>query len=255
MAVGAEDHQILCGDCRELIPTLGKFQQVIADPPFNINQKYVGYSDNLRQDVFDKFTEEWIDVCWQACDGTMALHGPDNLAEAYLAISRRMNMRRIAWVNWHFRFGQCSRRNWINSRCHLIIFSKHKAHTWNPESVLVESDRVKYGDKRVAETERGGMRLPGTIWGVPSDGPYWGRVQGTNAERRGKHPNQLPEVYIARAIKAYTNPGDRLLDPFCGSGTTVAVAKALGRNCITIDVSQPTVESAMERLKRGAIRV
>lgn len=246
--------QIICGDCRDIVPTLGRFAFVFADPPFNIGHGYNGYHDR-RQD-FDQFTQEWVDVCWNACDGVMALHGPDDLAEAYIVAARRLRMRRVAWVNWHYRFGQCGRSNWIDARCHCLIFAKHERHTWNPETVLVESDRAtKYGDKRIHETENGGQRLPGTVWGVPSDGPYWGRVQGNNAERRGDHPNQLPEVYLERLLRAYTNPGDRVLDPFAGSGTTAVVADALGRECVTIDISAANCDSVRERVNRGAVRI
>lgn len=241
------------GDCRYGVPLCGEFDFVFADPPFNIGHGYDGYDDN-RED-FDAFTSEWVEVCWNACSGVMALHGPDALAEKYLVEARRLGMRRIAWVNWHYRFGQCNRHNWIDARCHCLIFSKNEKWTWNPEEVLVTSDRVKYGDKRVNETERGGKRLPGTVWGIPSDGDFWGRVSGTSKERRGHHPNQLPEVYLERLIRAYTNPGDRVLDPFAGSGTTAVVAHTLGRECVTFDVSETNVASIRDRLAAGAVRV
>ena len=99
------------------------------------------------------------------------------------------------------------------------------------------------------------MRLPGTVWGIPSDGPNWGRIQGNNSERRGDHPNQLPEAYLERLIRAYTNEGDRILDPFAGSGTTAVVSKALGRHCVTIDISPSTCRSVRERLQLGAVRI
>ena len=159
-------------------------------------------------------------------------------------------MRRIAWINWHYRFGQCGRSNWIDARCHCLVFAKNEQYTWNPEDVLVDSDRATvYGDKRIHETERGGKRVPGTVWGVPSDGQNWGRVQGNNQERRQGHPNQLPLVYLARLIRAYTNAGDRVLDPFCGSGTTAAVCQELGRSCHTIDVSSESLLSTVDRLE------
>jgi len=245
--------EILCGDCRELVPQLGRFALVFADPPFNIGHPYVGYAD--RRADFDTFTAEWIEACWAACDGVMALHGPDDLAEAYLHHARRLGMKRIGWVNWHYRFGQCNRGNWIDARCHCLIFSKSDSWTWNPEAVLVDSDRVAYGDKRIHESERGGRRLPGSVWGVPSDGPHWGRVPGNSRERRAGHPNQLPERYLERLLLAYTVPGDRVLDPFAGSGTTATVAAALGRPCVTIDVSPDSCRSVAGRVAAGPVRI
>lgn len=248
----------IVGDCREVIPTLGrKFDFVFADPPFNIGQRYQDFVDRKSADEHWKFMEAWVNACWDACNGVMALHGPDDLAEDYITIAIQGGFWRLrkAWINWHYRFGKCGRSNWIDARCHCLIYAKTPQHTWNPETVLVESDRVKYGDKRIHETDNGGKRLPGTVWGVPSDGPYWGRVQGNSAERRKGHPNQLPEVYLERLIRAYTNPGDWILDPFCGSGTTAVVAQALDRNCVTIDISAESIASTRERLKKGAVRV
>jgi len=232
---------------------MGRFDFVFADPPFNIGHHYKGYADD-RAD-YAQWTQKWIEVCWDACDGVMALHGNDDLADAYLTAARLLGMRRIAWVNWHYRFGQCQRRTWIDARCHCLVFAKHDAWTWNPEDVLVASDRAKTGDKRIHDTKNGGKRPPSTIWGIPSDGKYWCRIQGNNKERRKGHPNQLPEVYLARLIRAYTNPGDRILDPFCGSGTTAVVAKALGRPCVTVEVSEENALSALERVDKGAVRI
>lgn len=248
--------RVLEGDAAVVVPTIPlMFDFVFADPPFNIGEDYVGFTD--KRSDYTEWSYEWIAACWDKCKGIMCLHGPDALVEMYLRYAELMgfNEERIAWVNWHYRFGQCNRNNWIDARCHCLVYAKAHEYTWNPEAVLVDSDRVAYGDKRIAETERGGKRLPGTVWGVPSDGPNWGRVQGNNKERRGGHPNQLPEVYLERLIRAYTNPGDNILDPFCGSGTTAAVGVALGRNVVTVELVPATAASARTRIAAGPIRV
>lgn len=246
-----QDIQVIHGDCLKVIPELCEQPDfVFADPPFNIGQKYKGYQDRIDPGEYSVFCFRWVCLCWERAK-SMALHGNDALADHYLHIARQAGFSRYrtAWVNWHYRFGQCHRANWIDTRCHCLIYA-HEGYTWNPEEVLVESDRATtYGDKRIHETENGGMRLPGTVWGVPSDGPNWGRIQGNNRERRQGHPNQLPEAYLIRLIKAYTNPGDLVLDPFAGSGTTAVVCKKLGRRCITIDISAENVSSVLERLK------
>src|SRR3990167_1910570 len=168
------NYDVICGDCIEVIPTLGQFDLVFCDPPFNLGIDYGTYTDK-RSDYFF-WCMEWISLAWEHTGGVLCLHGPDSLAEIYLYAGRHLGMARIAWINWHYRFGVCTRSNWIDSRCHCIVFARNK-YTWNPDAVLVPSDRaVIYGDKRIHDTERGGMRLPGTVWGVPSDGPNWGRV-------------------------------------------------------------------------------
>jgi len=235
------------------------FHFAFLDPPFNIGQDYSDHDDKMSRKDFLIMIGNAISAvsCNMVDGGVIALHGPDDLAEIYLDKCPRRSLTRIAWINWHYRFGQCNKSNWIDARCHCLIYKKGDApHTWNPEDVLVPSDRATvYNDKRIHDTDGGGSRLPGTVWGVPSDGPYWGRVQGNSRERQPDCPNQLPEKYLERLIKAYTNPGDLILDPFCGSGTTAVVADALDRNCITIDVSQRCLDVAQDRVLRGAVRV
>lgn len=247
--------EIIHGDCIEGIPKMGKtFDFAFADPPFNIGHGYKGFTDKFKD--YEGWTRTWMQVVKNATRGVICFHGPDHVADIYLAVAREQGWKRIAWVNWHYRFGQCGRGNWIDTRCHCLIYSTVEKHTWNPEEVLVESDRAsKYRDKRIHDTERGGKRLPGTVWGVPSDGEFWGRVQGNSNERWKEHPNQLPEVYIERLMRAYTNIGDNILIPFSGSGTESTVADALGRNCTAFDVSEFNVISARERVQRGAVRV
>lgn len=255
---------IILGDSLKLMPRAdwyGRAAFLFADPPFNIGHGYRGFNDNKPPAKFRKFIKKLCRVAWESVDpkrGVIALHGPDDLAELYLRYARKLGFanNRIAWVNWHYRFGQCRRTNWIDARCHCLLFAKNPGgHTWNPEAVEVDSDRAtKYNDRRTERYANGGRRLPGTVWGVPSDGPFWGRVTGNSKERRPGHPNQLPEVYLERLIKAYSNAGDLIVDPFAGSGTTAAVATALGRNVATYDISPESTASVRARLTVGAVR-
>ena len=118
------------------------------------------------------------------------------------------------------------------------------------------SDRAStYGDKRTLNKKDGmpaGMRVPMDVW----YGPNWGRIQGNNKERRPRHHNQLPEVYLERVIEACSNPGDLVMDPFLGSGTTGVVAHALKRRFIGCEFSPDNARSAFERIhKVGAINI
>lgn len=144
--------RVIQGDCRKVVPTLGSFEFAFLDPPFGIDQPYDGYDD--RAEYLDCLIPEAVGVCWDACAGVLVLHGPDDLVERYFEAARVFKMRRIAWVNWHYRFGQCGRSNWIDTRCHALVYAKHKTWTWNPDAVLVDSDsKTTYADKRIHETE------------------------------------------------------------------------------------------------------
>jgi site-specific DNA-methyltransferase (adenine-specific) len=71
-----------------------------------------------------------------------------------------------------------------------------------------------------------------------------------NKERTG-YPVQKPEELLERIIKVSSNPGDLILDPFCGSGTTCVVAKKLGREYIGIDEKIDAVEISRRRIPKS----
>jgi site-specific DNA-methyltransferase (adenine-specific) len=159
----------------------------------------------------------------------------------------------INWCIWHFRFGQYRVGNFIVSKVHALYFARDRdKRVWNPEAVLEPSDRAAiYDDPRTKQTRQPGMRVPLDVW----YGPNWGRVQGNNKERRKKHQNQIPEVYLERVIRACSNEGQLVLDPFLGSGTTCTVARALRRRSIGIEFSPGNAESAFERIQAGPVRL
>lgn len=246
------EHQVYCTDC--LSYRHGKYHLGFMDPPFNIGRKYDTHDDKMEETRFEEWLLKRISHVsrYARRNGTLCLHGPDKLCRIYLKWLDSSGWKLRSWVNLYYGFGQCRRTNWVDARTHLLIASREgSSPTWNPDDVLVPSLRAtKYKDKRIHETERGGMRLPGTVWGIPEiDGSGWGRIQGNNKERRKLHDNQLPEKYLERIIRAYSNVDDTVFDPFGGSGTTSAVAKKLGRNSITCDVSEAYCESIKQRLE------
>ena len=84
--------------------------------------------------------------------------------------------------------------------------------------------------------------MPDDVW----DG--FSRVCGTFKERTGWHPCQMPENLLKRIITASSNPGDFVLDPFCGSGTTASAAYQLGRYYVGVEISEQYVEKSKKRL-------
>lgn len=233
-----------------VIRTLGKFNLIFADPPFNIGVQYDSWDDNLDQEEYSDFTALWIKDCIFALapGGRLCIHVPDKVVPVVLShIPKWLPLDE--WIIWHYRFGVYTPDRFVPSKCHCLVFKDKSAPSkWNPP--LVPSDRAtKYNDPRSPR----GTRPPFDIWGLPEDGHYWGRVTGNSAERQDV-PNQLPEVYLKRIIESYTDPGDRVLDPFCGSGTTFTVATSLGRDCVTIDRSKKCCNIAMERALKGMVR-
>lgn len=249
--------RVYVGDCRKVLAELPEksVDLVFADPPFNWNVDYGAWDDSRPREDYLDFTYAWLDGCQRVLTdrGSLWVNIPDDTA-AEIVVHLKKTMTMINWCIWHFRFGQNRVGNFIVSKVHTLYFAKDKdERTWNPDEVLEPSDRASiYGDKRTFEKEDyAGVRVPFDVW----YGQHWGRVQGNNKERRGNHQNQLPEVYLERVIRCSSNPGDLVLDPFLGSGTTCTVARALGRRSIGIEFNPKNAASAFERIEKGAVRI
>lgn len=266
--------RIIHGDCLSwMLGVEGResYDLVFADPPFNIGREYDGISDSRPWDEYIEWTKDWLIAAYALLrkGGVLYVHVPDRVAPVVLRMMQFWDAEQIAWIIWHYRFGQWTSNSFISSKCHGLVFKKPGAeHIWNPNDVLVPSDRAaKYGDSRTENSATPGLRVPFDVWGadistidgefMDGDGSYWGRVSGShsNAERRPLHDNQLPERYLERIIRAWTNPGSWVLDAFLGSGTSMVVARALGRHSTGVEQSEAYCESIKERVLKGAVRV
>jgi site-specific DNA-methyltransferase (adenine-specific) len=165
-----------------------------------------------------------------------------------------------SWVVWYYTFGVNCTRAFSRSHTHLFYFVKDpKRFTFNAEdpAIRVPSARqLVYADGRA--NPRG--RLPDNTWILrPQDVPggfgprhdtwYFPRVAGTFKEREGFHGCQMPEQLLGRILQCCSNPGDLVLDPFAGSGTTLVVAKKLRRQWIGLELSPDYVERIALRLE------
>lgn len=255
--------RVWVGDCREellKIPEVaaGTVDLVFADPPFNWNRAYDKWDDAMPEREYVDFTYDWIDICVKALrpGGSLWINIPDTWAAEIVCYLKGRLERKPAcvmafqnWCIWHYRFGQNTTEKFINSKVHALYFIKPGGkHVWNGEAVAELSDRAAiYGDPRTLSKKDGmppRMRVPLDVW----YGQYWGRIQGNNKERRAYHDNQLPEVYLERVIRACSNQGDMVLDPFLGSGTTGVVAHKLRRKFVGTEFSAENAKHAWERI-------
>lgn len=254
--------RVYVGDCREALPRIaevkkGQVDLVFADPPFNWNRGYDAWNDSMPVKEYLSFTYEWLDLCIGGLrgGGSLWVNIPDDWAAEIVVHLKGRGLLMRNWCIWHYRFGQNTTERFINSKVHVLYFVKPGGEpTWNPGGVLELSDRAStYFDPRTLDKKDGmpaGKRVPLDVW----YGQYFGRVQGNNLERRNYHDNQLPEAYLNRVIRSTSNPGDVVLDPFLGSGTTGVMAHALGRTFIGTEYSPVNARNAVERMKRGPVR-
>jgi DNA modification methylase len=255
------------GDCIELMRRIesGTIDLVFADPPFNIGYEYDEYHDRQADEEYIEWSRQWMDEVHRVLKpgGTFWLAiGDEYAAELKVDAEHKIGFSTRSWVVWYYTFGVNCTKKFSRSHVHLFHFVKDEANfTFNAEDpqVRVPSARaLVYADKRANPAGR----LPDDTWVLrPQDLPegfqptddtwYYARVAGTFKERQGFHGCQMPEQLLGRIIRVSSNAGDVVLDPFAGSGTTLAVAKKLGRQWMGCELSEEYVRAATERL--GAV--
>ena len=109
---------------------------------------------------------------------------------------------------------------------------------YSPDSNWVKASG-SYGDPRYSPNEKG--KLMHDVWRIPS-------INNMAKERTG-YPTQKPLALLDRIIKASSNKGDVVVDPFCGCATTCVAADRLQRDWIGIDISEKAAELVVERIK------
>ncbi len=250
------------GDCLELLGRMesGSVHLAFADPPFNIGYDYDTYDDTRSADDYLAWSERWMGEIARVLrpDGTFWLAiGDEYAAELKVMATRTLGLTCRSWVVWYYTFGVNCKYKFSRSHAHLFQFVKDPStFTFNLDAIRVPSAReLVYADKRA--NSKG--RLPDDTWILrPQDLPegfgpeentwYFPRVCGTFKERSGWHGCQMPEQLLGRIIRACSNPGDTVLDPFAGSGTTLAVAKKLGREFLGFELSEAYAARVRERL-------
>lgn len=254
------------GDCLELlarVPT-GSVHLAFADPPFNIGYAYDTYDDRRSADDYLAWSQRWLGEVLRVLrpDGAVWLAiGDEYAAELKVMATRELGLTCRSWVVWYYTFGVNCKSKFSRSHAHIFHFVKDpEAFTFNVDAIRVPSAReLVYADKRA----NAAGRLPDDTWilrpqdlpeGFAADGDTWyfPRVCGTFKERSGWHGCQMPEQLLGRIIRASSHEGDTVLDPFAGSGTTLAVAKKLRRRFLGCELSEAYAERIRERL--GGIR-
>ncbi len=257
------------GDCIKLFQqiALGSVDLVFADPPFNIGYEYDVYHDERADQEYLDWSRAWMTGVRRALkpNGTFWLAiGDEYAAELKLIAQRDCHFTCRSWVIWYYTFGVNCTRTFSRSHTHLLYFVKDPKNlifnAADPAVRVPSARQLVYADTRA--NPRG--RLPDNTWILrPQDIPhsfvpnhdtwYFPRVAGTFKERQGFHGCQMPEQLLGRIIRCSSNPDETVLDPFCGSGTTVAVAKKLGRKWIGFELSQDYVEKIKTRLHRTRV--
>jgi site-specific DNA-methyltransferase (adenine-specific) len=253
--------EVIEGDCVRVLAGLpeGFADLVFADPPFNIGYQYDVYDDRRARGDYLAWTEQWLAAASRALkpNGSLFLAIGDEFVAEHKVRLDALGLTMRNWVVWHYTFGVSCTKKFNRSHAHILYYVRDpKNYTFNPDAVRVPSARMTtYADRRANPVGK----LPDDTWVLrpqesdthfqpQSDTWFVSRVCGTFKERVD-HPCQMPEAVLDRIIRVATNPGDVVLDPFAGSGTTLAVAKKLGRRYLGVELSEQYADGVRKRLQ------
>ena len=238
--------EIIEGDCVRTFKTLGdrSARLIFADPPYNIG---IDYGDGAKADQLDdaaylRWATSWLEECWRVLkdDGSLWVMIGDEYAAEYAVSLKKFGFTIRSWVKWYETFGvNCSNNFNRTSRHIFYCVANPKRFVFNVEAVSRPSDRqLKYGDKRADPS--------GKIW---DDVWQISRVTGTSAERIPDFPTQVPLAITRAIVGCASEPGDLVIDPFNGSGSTGVAAIELGRKYLGMEKSSEFCRLARLRLQ------
>ena len=256
--------RIYQGDCVKKLSEVpaGSVDLAFADPPFNIGYEYDVYQDRRQAEEYLAWCRKWMAGVVKALKptGTFWLAiGDEFAAELKVVAQQDLGLSCRSWVIWYYTFGVNCVRNFTRSHTHLFYFVKDPEqftfHADDPAIRVPSARQLVYADKRANPHGR----LPDNTWILrpqdveqgflsEQDTWYFSRVAGTFKERAGFHGCQMPEQLLGRIIRACSSPGETVLDPFSGSGTTLVVAKKLGRKWLGFELSPQYAEKASARV-------
>ncbi|MCK6450608.1 MAG: site-specific DNA-methyltransferase [Alphaproteobacteria bacterium] len=243
-----------CEDNRSFLRALpdASMTLILTSPPYNIGKVYE------RRSSLDVYVEQQAavigacvrllndrgSICWQV--GNHVQSGEIFPLDTVLyPIFKRHGLKLRNRIVWHFEHGlHCSKR--LSGRYETIMwFTKGDSYTFNLDAVRVPS---KYPGKKYFKGPKVGQlsgnplgKNPGDVWIFPN-------VKNNHVEKT-IHPCQFPVELVERLVLSLTNPGDNVLDPFMGVGSTVIGAVKHGRNGYGCDIDSEYVEVAHRRLR------
>ena len=206
----ADGITIFHGDCREVLPGLGKVDLVLTDPPYNVGKDYGRHNDSMPDSEYESWCGDIVGRCLKCADNQF-------------------------WVAPRYRLGL-----WLSllPGAHLVVIRRGASgpirQGWSDQFEIALS------------VGKPGQCLP-DLWDdirLKEEGYFF-------REETFGHPGYTPKLIMERAISLLSESS--VIDPFCGTGTTLVAAKLLGRRAIGIELEERYCEIAARRLAQGVL--
>ena len=241
---------VVHGNCLDFLPTLqnGSIDLIFADPPYNIGKTFGNFVDRWPTDeAYLEWCYDWMRECIRKLTPTGSMYIMSSTQYMpYFDLWLRDKVDIVSRIVWHYDSSGVQARRRFGSLYEPIIHCvrNSKEYTFNSEAIEIEAktgatrNLIDYRKKIPAKYKT--TKVPGNTWYIP-------RVRYRMSEYE-EHSSQKPEALLDRIIRASSNSGEVVLDPFGGTFTTCAVAQRLGRRTIGIEIETEFVKIGLRRL-------
>jgi adenine-specific DNA-methyltransferase len=251
-----QKYTLFPGDCASLLQSLPdeSVDLVFSSPPYCIGK---AYEDKTKAEDFLKdhktilpeiarVTKTGGSICWQVGYHVSAgVVVPLDFVVYQILVEKCPSVFLRNRIVWTFGHGLHSAERFSGRHETLLWFTKGDPYVFNLDDVRVPQ---KYPGKKHYKGEQKGHpsgnpkgKNPTDVWDIPN-------VKANHVEKTA-HPCQFPIALAQRAIRAFTNPGDLVLDPYAGAGTTGAACALLGRKFVGAELESKYYRIAMQRIR------
>jgi len=252
-----KDIVIYHGKSQDILPDLPKVELTVTSPPYDNLRDYEGYDfdfEFIAKGLYN-VTKDGGVVVWVVGDATI------NGSETGTSFRQALYFKEIGF-NLHdtmiysksnFSAVGALRTRYAPTFEYMFVLSKGVIATFNPikDRLCKTFGAVKSGTIRCKNGEM--KRMSNEGWVQPEYGQRFNVWEISPQTQGAAHPAPFPEKLAHDHIISWSNKGDTVLDPMCGSGTTLKMAKLLGRNAIGIDTSEKYCEIAARRLDQEVL--
>jgi adenine-specific DNA-methyltransferase len=250
------DVTLFAGDCLALLKQLpnASVRLVMTSPPYNVGKSY---EQRVALDAYIEGQRAVIKECVRVLTpgGSIAWQvGPHITKQGQIlpldlllhpVFAENVDLRLRNRIIWHYAHGLHASRRFSGRHEAILWYTRGEEYTFNLDSVRIPQ---KYPGKRAYKGPRKGEfsghplgKNPGDVWVFPN-------VKGSHVEKT-IHPCQFPVELAERLVLALTDPGELVVDPYVGVGTTAVAAAMHGRQAAGADLVREYVEIAKDRLR------
>lgn len=256
--------KILCGNCLDIFKYIPEkaIDLTITSPPYDNLRNYKGYNFNFEEVAKElyRITKLGGVVVWVIGDETKNFCESLTSFKQAIYFVEECKFNLLDTMIYEKNGGPSPYPNmkryapWFE---YMFIFSKGKPEVFNPiKDKITKSGEGKLNSGNTARQKNGETKkvrdyitskftMRHNVWTYDV-----GKGKDTKDRDALKHPARFPELLAQDHILSWSNPGDLILDPMCGSGTTCKMAKLNNRNFIGIDCSKEYCEISEERIKK-----